>query len=67
MSKNEGCWAEKIVDDYGFDSGSGKYHDSEFDPGSEACLISKESALKKNTFQFTFTNTTIGHTSMPIA
>ena len=45
-SKNEGCRAEKIVDDSGFDPGSGKYHDSYSKlPGSESCPISKESAL----------------------
>ena len=44
-SKNEGYRAEKIVNDSGFDSGSGKYQDSYNRlPGSGSCPISKESA-----------------------
>ena len=47
------------MDDSSFDSGSGKYHDSELSPGSESCPISKESALQKESLSnFVFTSHT---------
>ena len=63
-------WAmprRKIMDDSGFNSGSWKYHDSEFKRGSESFPISRIGASKKVTFQFRFSQLTLHHTSVHIA
>ena len=45
-SRTEGFRAEKIVDDPGFDSGSGKYQDSYYRlPGSGSCPNQKNPLL----------------------
>ena len=51
-SENEGCRAEKIVDDYCHDSSSGRYHDSYSRlTGSNSWPTSKESVpLLRNVF-----------------